>query len=66
MKEIIAQITKKTGITEEQARQAIDVISNFIGEKIPIIKGQLQSLFDDKPGSNPAPQVGGINVPGLG
>jgi hypothetical protein len=66
MKEIIAQLTKKAGINEEQARKAIEVVADFIGDKFPMIKGQLQNLLGDSSDSNPAPQVGGINVPGLG
>lgn len=65
MQEIIAQLTKKIGISEAQAKQAVEIITNFIGDKFPMVKGHLQSLMDDKPGDAP-PQVGGINLPGLG
>jgi hypothetical protein len=65
MQEIIAQLTKKAGISEAQARQALEIITNFIGDKIPMVKGQLQGLLGEKTGDK-APQVGGINIPGLG
>jgi hypothetical protein len=65
MQEIIAQLTKKAGISEAQARQALEIITNFIGDKIPMVKGQLQGLLGEKTGDKP-PQVGGINIPGLG
>jgi hypothetical protein len=65
MQEIISQLTKKVGISEAQAKQALEIITNFIGDKFPVIKGQLQSLTGEKSGEAP-PQVGGINIPGLG
>ena len=65
MQDIISQLTKKVGLSEDQAKQAIEVISKFLGEKIPMIKGQLNAVLGDKSGDAP-PQVGGINIPGLG
>lgn len=64
MKEIISQLTSKIGISEAQAKQALEIVANFIGDKIPMIKGQLQSLTGEK--EDTPPQVGGINIPGLG
>jgi hypothetical protein len=65
MQEIITQLTKKVGISEAQAKQALELIVNFIGDKIPMVKGQVQNLLSGKEGDAP-PQVGGINLPGLG
>lgn len=65
MQEIIAQLTKKVGISEAQAKQALEIITNFIGDKVPLIKGQIQNLLGEKSGEG-TPQVGGINLPGLG
>ena len=65
MQEIISQLTKKIGISEAQAKQALEMITNFIGDKIPMVKGQLNTLLGQKSGEAP-PQVGGINLPGLG
>ena len=65
MQEIISQLTKKVGISEAQAKQALEIITNFIGDKFPMIKGQLSNLTGGKSDDAP-PQVGGINIPGLG
>lgn len=35
MKEIITKITSETGISNEQAQKALDVIINYIKEKLP-------------------------------
>jgi hypothetical protein len=66
MTELIQQLTSKVGLNESQAKQAIEVITNFIGEKYPMLKGQIANLTGthDKGGS--APQVGGIDLGGLG
>lgn len=66
MQEIISQLTKKVGISEAQAKQALEIITNFIGDKFPMIKGQLGNLTGSKSDDDAPPQVGGINIPGLG
>jgi hypothetical protein len=35
MDQLIQQITAKTGISEDQARQAIDMAMGFVKEKLP-------------------------------
>ena len=35
MDELIQQITAKTGISDDQARQAIDMAMGFVKEKLP-------------------------------
>jgi hypothetical protein len=66
MQEIISQLTKKIGISEAQAKQAIEIVTKFIGDKIPMVKGQLQGLLGGDKKEDTPPQVGGINIPGLG
>lgn len=66
MQEIISQLTKKIGISEAQAKQALEMITHFIGDKIPMVKGQLQTLLGGKTTGDKPPQVGGIDLPGLG
>ena len=66
MKELIKRLTKKAGLTEEQAKQSISIISDFITEKYPMMKGQIKNLLGDHDAGDDAPQVGGINLSGLG
>jgi hypothetical protein len=35
MKELIDQITSKLGVSEEQATQAVQIVSGFLKEKLP-------------------------------
>jgi hypothetical protein len=66
--EIIKRLTTKLGITESQAQQAITVISEYIGEKYPMMKGQIRNFLGEHGtgGAEDKPQVGGINLTGLG
>ena len=66
MKELIDRLTKKAGLNEEQARKAVSIISDFITEKYPMLKGQVKNILGDHEDGNDAPQVGGINLSGLG
>lgn len=68
MQEIIQQLKSKAGLSDEQASKAVQVITDFIGEKFPMIKGQLSGLMGDSPKEKGggAPQVGGIDLGGLG
>jgi hypothetical protein len=66
MQEIIKRLTKQAGLTEEQSKQAISIISDFIVEKYPMLKGQIRNFLGTHDGGNDAPQVGGINLTGLG
>ena len=45
MKELIDQLTA-TGLTEEQAYKAVEIIKNFAKEKFPIFGGAIDKLFD--------------------
>ncbi len=66
MQELITQLTSKAGLNEDQAKKAIQVISDFIGDKYPMLKGQISNFLGAHGTENKAPQVGGINIPGLG
>ena len=47
MEQIIKTITEKTGITEDQARQAVQATVDFIKSKIPPMFGsQLDRLLE--------------------
>ena len=46
MDELIKRITEKTGISEEQARSAINTVSGFLKEKLPSpIAGQVDNVL---------------------
>ena len=66
MKELIKRLTKKAGLTEGQAKQSISIISDFISEKFPMMKGEIKNMLGDHEAGDDAPQVGGINLSGLG
>ena len=66
MQDIIQQLKTKAGLSDDQAKKAVQVITDFIGEKFPMIKGQLTSLMSEKDKGSGAPQVGGIDLGGLG
>lgn len=46
MKEIIALVTQKTGISEQQAQQAVDTVLGYLKQKLPgPLASQLDSLI---------------------
>jgi len=45
MNEIIARLQAEAGLTEEQAKQAIDTIKNFVIEKFPMLEGAVSNIF---------------------
>lgn len=63
MDELIKQVTKKAGITEDQAKKAVDAVLSFLKSKLPkpvasqveaILKGDTSGL------GNVAGKVGGL------
>jgi hypothetical protein len=45
MQELINQVATRTGISEEQARQAVETVLGFLKDKLPVpIAGQLDSV----------------------
>ena len=46
MDELVKRISEKTGISEDQARSAVSVVSNFLKEKLPApIAGQVDNVL---------------------
>jgi len=45
MQELIEKLKKEAGLTDEQARQAIETIKNFVVEKFPMLEGAIGNLF---------------------
>jgi nucleoid DNA-binding protein len=45
MQELIEKLKAEAGLTEEQAKKAIETIKNFVVEKFPMMEGAVNSLF---------------------
>ena len=45
MQELIDKLKSDAGLTEEQAKQAIETIKTFVVEKFPMLEGSIGSLF---------------------
>ena len=63
MDELIKQVVEKTGISEEQARTAVNTVMSFLKTKLPEpIAGQLDNLTSGQGGGlgDVASKVGGL------
>ena len=45
MQEMIDRLKSDAGLTEEQARKAIECIKNFVVQKFPMLEGAVNSVF---------------------
>lgn len=45
MQELIEKLRAEAGLTEEQAKQAIVTIKNFVVEKFPMLEGAVSNVF---------------------
>ena len=46
MEELIKRITEKTGISEDQARSAVNTVAGFLKEKLPApLAGQVENVL---------------------
>ncbi|MFZ9386292.1 MAG: hypothetical protein ACO25B_00300 [Chitinophagaceae bacterium] len=45
MNELINKLITEAGLTEEQARQAIASIKNYVVEKFPMLEGAVNNVF---------------------
>jgi len=45
MQELIDKLKSEAGLTDEQAKQAIETIKNFVVEKFPMLEGAIGNLF---------------------
>lgn len=45
MEEIISRLQSEAGLTEEQAKKAIETIKNFVVEKFPMLEGAVSNIF---------------------
>ncbi|NPA26449.1 MAG: HU family DNA-binding protein [Chloroflexi bacterium] len=64
MDELIKQLSQKVGISEEQARMALNVVLEYLKDKLPgPIAEQVEGLFKD---GGDGPDLGGMLKKGLG
>lgn len=47
MQELIDKLKAEAGLTEEQAKQAINTIKNYVVEKFPMLEGAVNNIFGD-------------------
>ena len=45
MQELIDKLKAEAGLTDEQAKKAIETIKNFVVDKFPMMEGAVNSLF---------------------
>lgn len=45
MEQLLKMVTEKTGISDEQAKGAVDVVMGFLKDKIPGIGAQIDGLL---------------------
>jgi len=45
MQELIDKLKADAGLTDEQAKKAIETIKNFVVEKFPMLEGAVGNLF---------------------
>jgi nucleoid DNA-binding protein len=45
MQELIEKLKQEAGLTDEQAKKAIETIKNFVVEKFPMLEGAVSNMF---------------------
>ena len=45
MKELIEKLQTEAGLTEEQAKKAIETMKSYVIEKFPMLEGAVGNLF---------------------
>ena len=62
MEELVALVVEKTGLSEKQAEQAVEVVLDFIKGKLPpAVSGQIDNLLDGEGGlGGAAGMLGGL------
>ena len=45
MQELIDKLKTEAGLTEDQAKKAIETIKNFVVEKFPMLEGAVNNVF---------------------
>jgi len=45
MQELIEKLKSEAGLTDEQAKKAIEAVKNYVVEKFPMLEGAVGNLF---------------------
>jgi len=45
MQELIEKLKTEAGLTDEQARKAIEAMKNFVVEKFPMLESAVNNMF---------------------
>lgn len=45
MEELINKLKAEAGLTDEQAKKAIEAVKNFVIEKFPMLEGAVSNIF---------------------
>ena len=45
MQELIDKLKTEVGLTDEQAKKALEAVKNFVVEKFPMLEGAVGNLF---------------------
>jgi hypothetical protein len=48
MKELIEKLKTDAGLSEEQAKRAIETIKTYVIEKFPMLEGAVNNVFGDE------------------
>ena len=67
MQDLISRISSEVGISEDQSKKVLNVISDFIKEKYPAVGGMMDNLLSSQQGSkdNDDEETGGMNLGGF-
>lgn len=45
MQDLIEKLKTEAGLTEEQAKKALETIKSYVVEKFPMLEGAIENLF---------------------
>ena len=45
MQELIEKLKAEAGLTDEQAKKAVDAVKSFVVEKFPMLEGAVSNIF---------------------
>jgi nucleoid DNA-binding protein len=45
MQDLVEKLKSEAGLTDEQAKKAIETIKNYVVEKFPMLEGAVSNLF---------------------
>jgi hypothetical protein len=45
MEDLIEKLKTEAGLTEEQAKKALETIKSYVVEKFPMLEGAVENLF---------------------